>query len=464
MRRLARNLALACLAALAAASGCDRLLDGEHAPPPLAVVRGMAQGGLGEPTEIPAHVSLAIAWLPAPRSERAVAGIPLDPLPPLGSTACVTLEPWEPAACDGTPVRGRSLCRWTVPAPLVRAVENDRQDLLHFEVPIYELPPAAARVDLSRQGGHGTFALGYVAAFDDEDGDGIFRYGTPETPPEPILARSVVSRHEHAPSLGPPSTSYLVAYLDGQLDPGGLAAPGAYPELIGLAQGFNVFRTEIWSDTFRRYLGLRRRALPIDAPTVLAVLSEPETSLGCSEGSTEYRWVDAIPPGYAPVSCSAERDAASWHRSAGVLGAEIRVGPCASVVEEYEADFSCASVPPPAWDCPTYGELTIRVATSSPPGTDPGPHGFALRGAAGEPWASGTFDPNEEFTFRLHAGEYEVALEEPAQGCTAASLALPATVVEGGSSEVAFDVHCGASGAAAPQSTAAAAAGPGPPR
>ncbi len=343
------------LAVATAVTGCGRLADSGYAPGPIAVI----QGTLDSPSAQP--LSLAMLWYPAYFTEGLIRGV-ADPIgnPHLSQT-CLAAEPLQDAICDGTPARGREVCRWTeaVPQPLVRATKLEADlGVLDFALPIRDLPPPGILYDLSGQGGRGTFALGYVIAFHDEDGDGAFRYGTPENPPEPTLASSVSVEGDYQPLAGEPRISYLVAFLDGVIDP--LGVGDSYREVVrGLPQGFTFWRNATWTDQYGRPLDIQRQALPMSTIIQLVTLPGPDRSSGCTEGVSELRRLDALPAGAVPTWCSAARDAAVW------IPPERSVGPCTMLREEYRADFSCASGPPPAWDCPVSGGLPIVATTSS---------------------------------------------------------------------------------------------------
>lgn len=442
--RSMRSAAVGCVAVAFAAAGCGRLADGTYTPAPLAVLRGSVTQLEGK---LPSGVSLAMFWYPSYEIEYLVNGLTDPVYGPYYTETCD--ESVTGGTCDGTPLSGGSVCRWAydLPDPLVRAAQYE-EHIGSFALPILDLPPAGARVALSRQGGSGTFALGYVVAFLDEDGDGAFRLGTPRRPPEPVVANSVSAQDYYQPPGGLPRVSYFVAFLDGFIDPEGLGSIVGNPPvrryeevLLGLPQGFSIWRTEMWTDTSGPlyWTGMRRRAMPSETPIDLFTLPGPDLSVGCTAGTRETLYRDAIPPGLAPYWCTPALDVARWQR-------DTVPGACATLSERYAAGFSCTTVPPPAWDCPVRGGLRIRVGTGFWSETgNLGEYQFRVRSGAGEPLAAGALGPNDDAYFeRFPAGDHAVELDV-APGC-AITTAQPVAVavVPGETAEVVFLVECGA--------------------
>ncbi len=108
-----------------------------------------------------------------------------------------------------------------------QAVQYQAQFPINFSIPVTQVPPASAQLDLAAQGGHGTLAFGFLIAFEDANQNGVFDLGSPGVAPEHVLASS----------LKDDGSSTALVFLDGTLPP---TAP--WPQ--GIAPGFSFFAAQ----------------------------------------------------------------------------------------------------------------------------------------------------------------------------------------------------------------------------
>ncbi|HEU4382143.1 MAG TPA: hypothetical protein VFR85_01470 [Anaeromyxobacteraceae bacterium] len=422
--------------AAALAAGCGGLADGDYGGEPLAVIQGTLAPPSGQ-VRVAGELSLALLWAPAADHGALLnlLGAASGPAVDASYTeACIDVAPRTEPLCDGTPARGDRRCDWTDRrlGSLLRVVDYQAHLPGGFEIAIRELPPEAARYDLSRQGGFGSFALASVVAFDDVNLDGAFRLGRPGSPPEPTLAMS--GHQTYDPDPDRPRRSYLVAYLAGlidhqQIDP-------AYAEvLLFLPQGFSVWVEDEWLDGDGRTTASGRLWQPIEVPVELRMPTQ--AVVGCEQGTRETIYRPAIPEGEKPSWCSDDRFRATWSKTTTDV--------CDTVEERYSGDFSCAgSLVPPAWACPapTTGSLLVSVVTT---GQDPDPDGYVLRIDGGVPLP---VQPNDSVAVPvLTPGTHTVAIEGLAANCAVAGVSTVQVAVAAGETALAaFTVECWQSG------------------
>jgi len=214
--------AAAIAAALIALSACGEngLVDKTYQGEPLATVHGSLS------IDTPASgqkISIAVAWLNYESHD--------DPSQSLDFVGDDEGE----VACDGTPApfqtatyRSRGPGLWAL-----QSVAYEATSLVSFQLPIMDLPPEAARMDLSYlQLGDGWMAMGLLIAFLDKDGDGEFDVASPETEGDKLLAVSINESDEY-------EYEGIVYYLNGTLSDEDWVQE-AYSEL---KQGYNI---EVW--------------------------------------------------------------------------------------------------------------------------------------------------------------------------------------------------------------------------
>jgi hypothetical protein len=314
------------------------MVDGNYQPPPLATI----DGTLDETGSLPVagRILLALTWQSSAHSAELFAELEgAGPLPGADAPTCSSLEP-PSRPCDGTPWSGHERCRAydDLLGGLTRTVAFEPLFPAAFSLPIDDLPPAAARYDLARQGGRGTLALGYLVAFVDEDGDGQIRFGTPELPPEPAVANSALQSYQPAPGIA--RVSYHVAFLDGAVDASRVAE--GLGAIADLPVGFSIWRRTEVVDEEGRSLAVEHSVEPVETPIELFGYPGVEgLSAWCTELSIERVWLDAHPGAGSQFLCTAGPDAIRCERLTTTAA-------CSQLEERYELSTSCVEPPPPA--------------------------------------------------------------------------------------------------------------------
>jgi hypothetical protein len=254
----------------------------------------------------------------------------------------------EKQSFDGTRWESREVCIITQKqlAELTESISYEPVFPINFKLPLLELPPEAARVDLSTVGGSGTFAMGYVIAFVDEDGDGELDLGQLDVEPEQVVARSVSNPLPDGRSI----SSYWVVYLDGQIDLEN-AIPTYKETLAALPQGFSLWHTKETPAEDPADAPLRvREVLSVDEPLQMfgdAALAD--SSLFCNVSELEVRYVpEAFTPEYGSAFC--------WDGGREYEGRRdsVYLGGC-RLVADYErrslAGLSSEDEVPEGWPC-----------------------------------------------------------------------------------------------------------------
>jgi hypothetical protein len=205
---------------MALCAGCSNgLVDESHEGEPLAEVNGTLS--VANPKAVTEPISIAVAWLDAPPggfdmdmmgqpdTEPAhdpyaddTDGIPevdtgTDPLPePEEEDACPDFDGDEEGevTCDGTlaPHQTATCTETAGSIWSLQATEYKAKSLIEFTLPIYDLPPEAARRDLSAAGVDGWMAEGIIVAFSDENGDQRFEKGNLRRIKDRLLSSSVL--------------------------------------------------------------------------------------------------------------------------------------------------------------------------------------------------------------------------------------------------------------------------------
>jgi hypothetical protein len=148
---------------------------------------------------------------------------------------------------------------------------------IDFSLPITQVPPRSAQLDLGPLGGSGTMATGFVVAYQDLNGNGSYDFGTPTRDPEPIIATS---------------RTYVLLFLDGHLAGSTVALPGAPANFD--TQGFSVLHFDGTSAL---------PPAPLSTPITLVAEPTVETAeLGC-QTTQEDVVHDASPVAGATHSC-----------------------------------------------------------------------------------------------------------------------------------------------------------------
>lgn len=294
---------------------------------------------------IDGKVSVALEWMTAIYSGWSVDAAQQKVVDdPSFVTTCEVVEPVVAATCDGTPQAGHERCHTTyvLASTLLRPVEYEARFPIVFDLELESRPPAAALYDLAGQGGMGTFAMGVVLAFVDENRDGKLRLGSPGVASEPGLGHSAYQLYQPAP--GAPRRAYFVTFLDGTVNPANV--PPAFAEVVNaLPRGYALWLKEEWVDEWGRRTAVRRSARPIETPIELVTRPEViEDAAWCGSYDVDVRYVSEIPAGEVPLSCWAGGLGASWWRMS-------TTGVCAYAEESYWADFTCGGTAP-AWNCP----------------------------------------------------------------------------------------------------------------
>jgi hypothetical protein len=237
---------------------------------------------------------------------------------------------------------------------LAEVVSYEPKFPLEFEIPIQHLPPEVARLDLSRLGGEGTFALASIIAFADSDGDGQFDPGRPGVSSEEPLAEST-SIPKPVPGNDRAFNHFLLVYLDGRIHVS-TRHEGYRDALAAIPQGFSIWHAmfEPGEDPF----DLKRRAVIKSVDTKVELAGDPllATSLRyCEETRETIRYVDK------PFDSTSEEDlsvcgldeennawAVQW------TGESVFTGPCQYETEA--AHYSVLEVDPESvpegWSCP----------------------------------------------------------------------------------------------------------------
>jgi hypothetical protein len=301
-RQSMRLGALILMTALCA--GCaNGLVDEGHEGEPLAEVNGTLS--VANPKAVTEPISIAVAWLDAPPegfdmdvmdyqdTEPAhdpyaddTDGIPevgTDPPPePEVEDVCPDFDGDDEGevACDGT-LAPHQTETCTVKAGDIwslRATEYKAKSLIEFTLPIYDLPPKAARRDLAAIGGDGWMAEGIIVAFADENGDGRFEKGNLKRVKDRLLSSSV---------LETPKKRYVgkVVFYSGE-DSEGMEA------LFGwsLEQGFNLVIED----------GDGSRVMAMSHPVALIPLAESGAGVSlagvqCTELEYRYDFNGTVP-------------------------------------------------------------------------------------------------------------------------------------------------------------------------
>jgi hypothetical protein len=207
---------------------------------------------------------------------------------------------------DGTPWESGQHCQFQdrLSGELTESVSFPPAFPVQFELPVLGLPPTAARVDLAKVGGVGTFAFGHVIAFVDADGDGKLDLGRVDVEPEQVLARSTGNPVPDSEA----KSSYWVVYLDGEIDVA--AALPAYQEtLAALPQGFSIWHTvETPADEPSDKPERKREVLPIDAfINLFGDASLADSTQFCETWELDVRYVaEAFTPDHGFAFCSAD--------------------------------------------------------------------------------------------------------------------------------------------------------------
>ncbi len=198
--------------------GCDGLVDSSHEGTALAEINGTLS--IAEPGSVDGPISIAVAWIDAPEDGVMMfvniddPGEP-DPYaddpeaapepeedPPLTEqeSACPDFEgdAEDEVVCDGTLAPHQTaVCEesagdvWSLVA-----TEYKSKSLVEFSLPIYELPPQAARVDLSAIDGKGWMAEGIVVAFSDKNGNQRFDKGNSGHTEDRLLSASLLESED----------------------------------------------------------------------------------------------------------------------------------------------------------------------------------------------------------------------------------------------------------------------------
>ena len=268
------------------------------------MVAGRVDGALALRT--PGSIAVAISWDGSPYTAQIVQPADGSYTPDLGEQTeydCKDLDT-DKQYFDGRPWESREICtvREHRLDELTASISHERTFPVNFELPVLELPPEAARVDLAQVGGSGTFAMGHVIAFVDADGDGELDLGRLDVEPEQVVARSMGNPVPNSRS----KSSYWVVYLDGKIDAAN-ALPSVKETLAALPQGFSLWHTVETAAEDPTQAPLREReVLPIS--THVQMYSDPELSrsdLYCEEWQFETQFVaEPFTPEYGYSFCT----------------------------------------------------------------------------------------------------------------------------------------------------------------
>jgi hypothetical protein len=104
----------------------------------------------------------------------------------------------EEVVCDGSLAPHQTATCTEVAGDIwsLQAIEYKAKSLIEFSLPIYDLPPNAARVDLGDLGGSGWIAEGIIVAFSDKNNNQRFEKGDLNGAEDRLLSASVLKKME----------------------------------------------------------------------------------------------------------------------------------------------------------------------------------------------------------------------------------------------------------------------------
>ncbi len=333
-----------CLAA------CGDLVDEHYEGEPLAVLKGRLLAADNAPA-MDREVSLALMW---ERSDFHDPWVRYDPAllyPLLAETTCTTTVLEGQENCDGTPYRLVEECT-TVDLALARRTEEvDYEPIfpISFSVPVFHLPPAEALYDLSQQGGQGSFAMGYLMAYDDIDGDGEFKFGSPVLAPEPVLAAAVFQDYQPPPNT--PRESFFIVFLDGTINLDNVLPSASYRDTIAsVPQGFSIWWRQEYVDDPQYPSQITREVLPISAQIDMTVRPEVDKfGDGCeTRVRREIRFDDGTAYGDR-LWCDELGTTAQWYT--WTFSHEEWVDTCTYESTLRQACIGDLAQPPADWPC-----------------------------------------------------------------------------------------------------------------
>jgi hypothetical protein len=281
-------------------AGCGELADDQTTPSPLGTIHGRLTSR--NPPTSKGRVAMAVFW----DEKNYAAGLvaPID----------VVVENPDPEKCkdldtdkqyfDGTPWESRIVCkaRQSHTSELAETVSYEPHFPVRFEIPVVNVPPRAARVNLGKFGGSGTFAMGSVMAFIDADRDREFDFGKVGKAPEEAIALSTGMPAGEDGSF----VSNWVVYLDGEINLENVYE-GYRDTLAAIPQGFSIWHTETKASNDPSEPPLRiREILPIEEPIELHGDPELKSSpLFCKKALYEIQYVaEPFEPEYGYSFCS----------------------------------------------------------------------------------------------------------------------------------------------------------------
>jgi hypothetical protein len=187
--------------------GCGKLADQHTSPPPLLTLHGTLTE---RPAALVGDAPLAVAILWGVKNSQSDYHLPPGLLDG-GAAAC----PLAPRTVDET--ESGSVF-------VTQSVAFQPEFPVAFQLPLTELPPSTAQVDLTRiPGGSGVASVGQIIVYQDGNGNGRFDFPSPGTPsPDRIVAGSWD----------------FVFYLDGVLPTE--IAPKDDPSQLDLADGLSI--------------------------------------------------------------------------------------------------------------------------------------------------------------------------------------------------------------------------------
>lgn len=241
-----------CAAALVTGCGdgdekpASGLVDNTYQGEPLAVITGTLS--VTAPLEQTKNISIGVIWT-GPRSYEYV---DLDfEGDNEEETGCAFVAPHQTEV-----VTQSTMDLWPI-----QSVTYELTSLVEFSVPIYELPPEAARWDLAELGGKGWIAGGIVAAFSDVNGNGIFDRGTPDNLTDRLLSLSYAYSEED-------ETEYMAQIIFVHNEGDKKFLDELYYDELDLQQGFNLMEL-INDEVYLRNLDYPIQLSPIREDTVV---------------------------------------------------------------------------------------------------------------------------------------------------------------------------------------------------
>mgnify|MGYP001593960653 FL=1 len=248
---------------LGALAACDALTGSGYPGDPLATLTGRITRL--DNLDVNGEGAVAVFWQPKSLGAALVNPAAYDPDDPtFYDVQCQLFQPLVDA-CDGTPHQYDESCRTRLLQDdiLTEEVSYEVHFPLEFQIPLYDRPPAPSLYDLAEQGGHGVFTMAHIAAYVDENQNGLLDKGTPERAPELGFADSAFQ--DYLPAPGEPRRSYFVVYFEGELNLDAVE-PIFRDALAQMPQGFSLWYKEEFVDERGQRISVSRSIQPIDTP------------------------------------------------------------------------------------------------------------------------------------------------------------------------------------------------------